>query len=103
MRGQLFIPLLDWTGKNASAFLVLNGKKGSKSFFSEQELEIISSTIDHITLSYQVIRYNKNVRDEYAKLKKLDEAKEFWEKAKDNGGNSEVLLRKIREEKYFEE
>jgi tetratricopeptide (TPR) repeat protein len=36
-------------------------------------------------------------------LEKLDEAKEFWERAKDYGGNSEVLLRKIKEQKYFEE
>jgi hypothetical protein len=36
-------------------------------------------------------------------LEKPEEAKEFWEKAKDNGGNSEVLERKIREQKYFKE
>lgn len=36
-------------------------------------------------------------------LKKLDEAKQFWEKAKNLGGTSEVLERKIREQKYFEE
>ncbi len=36
-------------------------------------------------------------------MKKLDEAKKFWEKAKNFGGNSAVLLRKIKEEKYFEE
>ena len=36
-------------------------------------------------------------------LQKLDEAKSYWEKAKDNGGNSEVLLRKIKEERYIEE
>lgn len=35
-------------------------------------------------------------------LKKLDEAKEYWEKARDFGGTSEVLLRKIREQKYFD-
>lgn len=35
-------------------------------------------------------------------LKKLDEANKFWEKAKNYGGNSEVLERKIREQKYFE-
>lgn len=36
-------------------------------------------------------------------LQKLDEAKQFWEKAKNYGGTSEVLERKIREQKYFEE
>jgi tetratricopeptide (TPR) repeat protein len=36
-------------------------------------------------------------------LKKLEEANKFWEKAKNYGGNSEVLERKIREQKYFEE
>jgi len=36
-------------------------------------------------------------------LQKLEEAKQFWEKAKNNGGNSEVLERKIREQKYIEE
>ena len=35
-------------------------------------------------------------------LEKLDEAKSYWEKAKTNGGGSEVLLRKIKEGKYFE-
>ncbi len=35
-------------------------------------------------------------------LKKQDEAKEYWEKARDSGGKSEVLLRKIREQKYFD-
>ncbi len=35
-------------------------------------------------------------------LKKLDEAQKYWEKAKDNGGSSEVLERKIKEQKYFE-
>ncbi|MFV0592567.1 MAG: tetratricopeptide repeat protein [Draconibacterium sp.] len=36
-------------------------------------------------------------------LKKLDEAKSYWEKAKSFGGDSEVLLRKIKEQKYIEE
>ncbi|MEN8115669.1 MAG: tetratricopeptide repeat protein [Bacteroidota bacterium] len=36
-------------------------------------------------------------------LEKLEEAKEFWEKAKNRGGTSEVLERKIREQKYIEE
>jgi tetratricopeptide (TPR) repeat protein len=36
-------------------------------------------------------------------LNKLDEAKQYWEKAKESGSTSEVLLRKIREQKYFEE
>ena len=36
-------------------------------------------------------------------LEKLEEASQFWEKAKNNGGSSEVLKRKIREQKYFEE
>lgn len=36
-------------------------------------------------------------------LQKLDEAKQFWEKAKNNGSTSEVLLRKIKEQKYIEE
>ncbi len=36
-------------------------------------------------------------------LKKPGEAKTYWLKAKDIGGNSEVLLRKIKEEKYIEE
>ncbi len=36
-------------------------------------------------------------------LKKLDEAKQFWEKAKINGSTSEVLERKIKEQKYIEE
>lgn len=36
-------------------------------------------------------------------LKKLDEAAKFWEKAKSYGGTSEVLERKIKEKKYFEE
>jgi len=37
------------------------------------------------------------------KLEKPEEAIKFWQKAKDNGGNSEVLERKIKEQKYFEE
>jgi len=36
-------------------------------------------------------------------LQKLDEAKQFWEKAKNSGSTSEVLERKIREQKYIEE
>ncbi len=36
-------------------------------------------------------------------LNKLEEAKQYWEKAKNSGSTSEVLLRKIREQKYFEE
>jgi tetratricopeptide (TPR) repeat protein len=36
-------------------------------------------------------------------LNKLDEAKQYWEKAKNSGSTSEVLLRKIREQKYIEE
>ena len=36
-------------------------------------------------------------------LNKLEEASQYWEKAKNNGGTSEVLLRKIREKKYIEE
>ena len=35
-------------------------------------------------------------------LKKMAEAKEYWEKARDFGGTSEVLERKIRENKYFD-
>jgi hypothetical protein len=36
-------------------------------------------------------------------LEKQEEAIKFWQKAKDYGGDSEVLERKIREQKYFEE
>ncbi len=36
-------------------------------------------------------------------LQKLDEAKKFWEKAKNSGSTSEVLERKIKEQKYIEE
>jgi len=36
-------------------------------------------------------------------LNKLEEAKQYWEKAKNSGSTSEVLLRKIREQKYIEE
>ena len=36
-------------------------------------------------------------------LEKLEEAAQFWEKAKNNGGSSEVLKRKIKEQKYFED
>jgi predicted negative regulator of RcsB-dependent stress response len=36
-------------------------------------------------------------------LNKLEEASQYWEKAKDSGSTSEVLKRKIREKKYFEE
>jgi tetratricopeptide (TPR) repeat protein len=36
-------------------------------------------------------------------LQKLDEAKQFWEKAKNSGSTSEVLERKIKEQKYIEE
>lgn len=36
-------------------------------------------------------------------LNKLEEANQYWEKAKNSGGKSEVLLRKLREKKYFEE
>jgi hypothetical protein len=36
-------------------------------------------------------------------LNKLEEAKQYWEKAKENGGTSEVLLRKIKEQKYIAE
>ncbi|HSO88258.1 MAG TPA: tetratricopeptide repeat protein [Draconibacterium sp.] len=36
-------------------------------------------------------------------LNKLEEANQYWEKAKNSGSKSEVLLRKIREQKYFEE
>ncbi len=36
-------------------------------------------------------------------LNKLDEAKQYWEKAKNSGSTSEVLNRKIREQKYIEE
>ncbi len=32
-----------------------------------------------------------------------NDAVKFWKKAKNNGGNSKILLRKIKEEKYFEE
>ncbi len=35
-------------------------------------------------------------------LKKMDEAKAYWEKARDFGEDSEVLERKIRENKYFD-
>ena len=35
-------------------------------------------------------------------LKEMDEAKKYWEKARDFGGTSEVLERKIRENKYFD-
>jgi tetratricopeptide (TPR) repeat protein len=36
-------------------------------------------------------------------LNKLEEAKQYWEKAKNSGSTSEVLIRKIREQKYIEE
>jgi len=36
-------------------------------------------------------------------LNKLEEANQYWEKAKSSGGTSEVLKRKIREQKYIEE
>ncbi len=36
-------------------------------------------------------------------LKKLDEANKYWEKAINSGGDSEVLRRKIKEQKYIEE
>jgi predicted negative regulator of RcsB-dependent stress response len=36
-------------------------------------------------------------------LNKLEEAKQYWEKAKNSGSDSEVLKRKIREQKYIEE
>lgn len=36
-------------------------------------------------------------------LNKLEEANQYWEKAKNSGSKSEVLLRKIREQKYIEE
>jgi len=36
-------------------------------------------------------------------LNKLEEANQYWEKAKNSGGTSEVLLRKIREKKYIGE
>ncbi len=36
-------------------------------------------------------------------LQKLDEANKYWEKARDLGGASAVLDRKIKEQKYFEE
>ncbi len=36
-------------------------------------------------------------------LNKLEEANQYWEKAKNSGGTSEVLLRKIREKKYIVE
>ncbi len=35
-------------------------------------------------------------------LEKRDEALLYWQKAKENGGTSEVLQRKIKEQKYFE-
>lgn len=36
-------------------------------------------------------------------LNKLDEANQYWEKAMNNGGTSEVLKRKIKEQKYIAE
>jgi len=36
-------------------------------------------------------------------LNKLDEARQYWEKAQNNGSTSKVLKRKISENKYFEE
>ena len=36
-------------------------------------------------------------------LNKLEEAKQYWQKAENSGSTSEVLKRKIREQKYFAE
>jgi len=36
-------------------------------------------------------------------LQKTDEALSYWEKAKENGGDSEILQQKIRKKKYIEE
>ena len=36
-------------------------------------------------------------------LNKLEEANQYWEKAKNSGSTSEVLERKIREKKYIAE
>ena len=36
-------------------------------------------------------------------LDMLEEARQYWEKAKNSGGTSEVLKRKISEKKYIEE
>ncbi len=80
IKGDLFIPLFSWTGKDLLAVLVLTKEqnKTHPPYFTKQELDVINSMIDHLTLCYQVIHYNKNIRAENEKLKKLDKAKDSF-------------------------
>ncbi len=97
---DIFIPLFDWTGKSLLAILVFEKKSDESGFwassFSKQEMDLIHRSMDHITLSFQVLHYSQNLRDEvdiktkelqeskkeleisYEKLKMLDEAKDTF-------------------------
>lgn len=45
----------------------------------------------------------EHMGDVYFKLGDVKEAKNYWKKAKKAGGDSEILLKKIKEEKWYEE
>ncbi len=45
----------------------------------------------------------EHLGDVYFKLGKIDQAKEWWGNAKNNGAKSTLLIKKIEDEKYYEE
>lgn len=84
--GDFFIPLFDWTGRNLAAVFILK-KAVEDQLFSEQELDLIDRSIGHISLTYQILHYNKNLQDEIKfktraleqtnkRLTELDESKD---------------------------
>ncbi len=61
--GDIFIPLFDWKRKKLLAVFILKKNKNDI-YFSDSELNLVNSSIGHISLAYQILYYNKNLKRE---------------------------------------
>jgi Tfp pilus assembly protein PilF len=66
--------------------------------YEESKLYIDQAVQNDSTVSVVILEHAGDI---HAKVGEMDKALEFWRKARDNGSDSKVLIRKIKLRKYL--